>query len=207
MARYGENALKVIEGVKQRIEELSPACRRGSRSCGIRPLGADRARDRHAKRHAPAGVDHRCAVCDAVSDAPAQLGRRRSLLLPLGVLFSFVCMRMLGINSNIMSLGGIAIAIGEMIDAGVVMVENAHKRLERRGGSDADEPMRRAIIIDACKEVGPPLFFSLLIIAVVVPAGVHAGGAGRPAVRTAGLHQDVRDGGRPLCCQSPCCRC
>jgi Cu(I)/Ag(I) efflux system membrane protein CusA/SilA len=75
-------------------------------------------------------------------------------------------MRALGINSNIMSLGGIAIAIGEMIDAGVVMVENAHKRLERRGGHAADDATRRAIIVDACKEVGPPLFFSLLIIAV-----------------------------------------
>ena len=83
------------------------------------------------------------------------------IVLPLGVLFSFICMRALGINSNIMSLGGIAIAIGEMVDAGVVMVENAHKHLERRGARD-----RVTAILDACREVGPALFFSLLIIAV-----------------------------------------
>jgi hypothetical protein len=69
---------------------------------------------------------------------------------------------MLGLNSNIMSLGGIAIAIGAMIDAAIVMIENAHKHLEH-GGERAD---RVQLVIDACREVGPPLFFSLLIITV-----------------------------------------
>jgi len=82
------------------------------------------------------------------------------LLLPLGILFSFIVMFHQGINANIMSLGGIAIAIGTMIDAGIVMVENAHKHLERDGG----ERPRREVLIEAAVEVGPSLFFSLLII-------------------------------------------
>jgi len=83
-------------------------------------------------------------------------------MLPIGVLIAFICMRLLGIASNIMSLGGIAIAIGAMIDAAIVMIENAHKHLERLpSGGD-----RTLAIIEAGKEVGPALFFSLLIITV-----------------------------------------
>ena len=84
------------------------------------------------------------------------------VMLPIGVLIAFLCMHALGINSNIMSLGGIAIAVGAMIDAAIVMIENAHKHLERlpEGGS------RSQAMVDACKEVGPALFFSLLIITV-----------------------------------------
>ena len=166
MARHGENALKVIEGVKQRIEELKPGLPEGVEIVAVydRSELIERAIDTLTDTLLQESIIV-ALVCTLFL-----MHLRSSVvviaLLPLGVLFSFICMRMLGINSNIMSLGGIAIAIGEMIDAGVVMVENAHKRLERRGGSDADEPMRRAIIIDACKEVGPPLFFSLLIIAV-----------------------------------------
>ena len=85
------------------------------------------------------------------------------VMLPVGVLIAFIVMRVLGLNSNIMSLGGIAIAIGAMVDAAIVMIENAHKHLERLepGGSSGLEA-----IIAACKEVGPALFFSLLIITV-----------------------------------------
>ncbi len=166
VARHGENALKVIEGVKQRIEELKPGLPEGVEIVAVydRSELIERAIDTLTDTLLQESIIV-ALVCTLFL-----MHLRSSVvviaLLPLGVLFSFICMRMLGINSNIMSLGGIAIAIGEMIDAGVVMVENAHKRLERRGGSDVGEPMRRAIIIDACKEVGPPLFFSLLIIAV-----------------------------------------
>jgi Cu(I)/Ag(I) efflux system membrane protein CusA/SilA len=83
-------------------------------------------------------------------------------MLPVGILAAFIGMHLLGLNSNIMSLGGIAIAIGAMIDAAIVMVENAHKHLERA----APGTPRRDIIYEACKEVGPALFFSLLIITV-----------------------------------------
>jgi Cu(I)/Ag(I) efflux system membrane protein CusA/SilA len=83
------------------------------------------------------------------------------LTLPLAILLSFVAMRAIGLGSNIMSLGGIAIAIGAMIDAAIIMIENAHKRIEH----EPDKP-RRAVLILAAQEVGRPLFFSLLIITV-----------------------------------------
>jgi Cu(I)/Ag(I) efflux system membrane protein CusA/SilA len=84
------------------------------------------------------------------------------LMLPVGVLIAFVAMQALGIGSNIMSLGGIAIAIGAMIDAAIVMIENAHKHLERAPPGAS----RIQVLVDAAAEVGPSLFFSLLIITV-----------------------------------------
>ncbi|MBC7286384.1 CusA/CzcA family heavy metal efflux RND transporter, partial [Hoeflea sp.] len=88
--------------------------------------------------------------------------------LPLGVLAAFLVMRFQGVNANIMSLGGIAIAIGAMVDAAVVMIENAHKHIERWTEDNPDTVMsaneRWRIVADASKEVGPALFFSLLII-------------------------------------------
>ncbi|WP_425463008.1 efflux RND transporter permease subunit [Luteimonas granuli] len=84
------------------------------------------------------------------------------VMLPVGVLIAVIAMRMLGMNSNIMSLGGIAISIGVMVDAAIVMIENAHKHIERSDGSRS----RTQLIIDACREVGPALFFSLMIITV-----------------------------------------
>jgi len=87
------------------------------------------------------------------------------LMLPVGVLISFISMRLLGMNSNLMSLGGIAIAIGAMIDAAIVMIENAHKHIERLPENHSHSERVEAMIA-ACKEVGPALFFSLLIITV-----------------------------------------
>ena len=84
------------------------------------------------------------------------------ITLPLGVLIAYLCMYLLGLSSNIMSLGGIAIAIGAMVDAAIVMIENAHKHLER---APPDKP-RAEVLIEAAVEVGPALFFSLLIITV-----------------------------------------
>ncbi|MGB7317136.1 MAG: CusA/CzcA family heavy metal efflux RND transporter, partial [Planktotalea sp.] len=84
------------------------------------------------------------------------------IMLPVGILIAFIAMRALGLGSNIMSLGGIAIAIGAMIDAAIVMIENAHKHLER---APPDKP-RVEVMIEAASEVGPALFFSLLIITV-----------------------------------------
>jgi Cu(I)/Ag(I) efflux system membrane protein CusA/SilA len=90
------------------------------------------------------------------------------LTLPLGVLFAFVVMRVQGVNANIMSLGGIAIAIGAMVDAAVVMIENAHKHIERWGhenpGADLPNETRWRLVTDAAAEVGPALFLSLVII-------------------------------------------
>ena len=88
--------------------------------------------------------------------------------LPLGILAAFIVMRYQGVNANIMSLGGIAIAIGAMVDAAVVMIENAHKHLERWGSEHPSEKLqgeaRWQVIGDSAAEVGPALFFSLLII-------------------------------------------
>ena len=98
------------------------------------------------------------------------------LTLPVAVALAFVPMHWLGINSNIMSLGGIAIAIGAMVDAAIVLVENAHKHLETAPpGAD-----RTRVVIDAAKEVGPAIFFSLLIITVAfLPIFALNGQAGR----------------------------
>ena len=98
-------------------------------------------------------------------------------------------------TANIMSLGGFAVAIGAMVDAAVVVVEQTHKKLEQwdaegRPGDYKD------VVISAVKEVGGPSFFALLVIAVVLPAGVHARSAGRPPVQAAGLHQEFRHGDR-----------
>jgi Cu(I)/Ag(I) efflux system membrane protein CusA/SilA len=97
-------------------------------------------------------------------------------VLPLSVLLSFIAIRYLGLTSNIMSLGGIAIAIGELADAAIVLIENAHVRLAAAApGAD-----RKRIIVDACKEVGRPIFFSLLLITVsFLPIFTLAGQAGR----------------------------
>jgi Cu(I)/Ag(I) efflux system membrane protein CusA/SilA len=106
------------------------------------------------------------------------------LTLPLGVLAAFVVMRFQGVNANIMSLGGIAIAIGAMVDAAVVMIENAHKKIERweqdHSGKHLEGEMRWIVITEAAAEVGPALFFSLLIITLsFIPVFTLEGQEGR----------------------------
>ena len=88
-----------------------------------------------------------------------------AISLPIGILSAFIVMKYQGINANIMSLGGIAIAIGAMVDASIVMIENIHKHLEFNNNANIDKSGSRIkIITDACVEVGPPLFYSLIII-------------------------------------------
>src|SRR4029077_1731971 len=91
------------------------------------------------------------------------------ITLPIAIILSFLPMMWLGLTSNIMSLGGIAIAIGAMVDAAIIMVENAHKALEHfrdEHGREPDNGERISTIIGAAKTVGRPLFFSLLVITV-----------------------------------------
>ena len=98
------------------------------------------------------------------------------VVLPLSVLMSFIAIRYLGLSSNIMSLGGIAIAIGELADAVIVLIENAHVRL----AAAPRESDRKQVIVDACKEVGRPIFFSLLLITIsFLPIFTLAGQAGK----------------------------
>ena len=159
--RAGENALAVIERVKARLEEITPALPKGVH---IVPTY-----DRSDLIHRAIAVLREKLVEESVIVslvAVVFLFHLRSalvaiLILPVAVLLAFIPMAYLHITSSIMSLGGIAIAIGAMVDAAIVMVENAHKRLEQAPNADRIET-----IIAAAKEVGRPLFFSLLVIAV-----------------------------------------
>ena len=202
MARFGQNALEVIHNIKRKIAEVSSGLPEG--------VTIETVYDRSDLiERAIANLKTTLleeSLIVALVCVVFLLHVRSALvaiiMLPVGVLIAFIAMRLLGMNSNIMSLGGIAIAIGAMVDAAIVMIENAHKHLERlegnpsrppliRGGAGAPSPdkgqagnphsgcshkgrdgeglgfeARAHAIIDACKEVGPALFFSLLIITV-----------------------------------------
>lgn len=159
--RYGENALEVIDAVKKRIAELDPSLGRGVRVTAAYDRAGliERAIDTLSEKL----VEEMIVV--ALICILFLLHFRSAFVaiftLPVGILMAFIVMKLLGINANIMSLGGIAIAIGVMVDASVVMVENAHKHIER----EPDRP-RQELIIEAAREVGPALFYSLVIITI-----------------------------------------
>ena len=166
MARYGTNALEVIRNLKARIAEIAPGLPEG---VSIVPVYDRSDLIRRAINTLTKTLLEESLIVALV--CVVFLLHVRSalvaiLMLPVGVLIAFIAMKWLGINSNIMSLGGIAIAIGAMIDAAIVMIENAHKHLERLGTEADNAEARAAALIRACKEVGPALFFSLLIITV-----------------------------------------
>jgi len=189
--RFGENALQVIERVKKRLDELR---------AGL-PAGVE----------IHTSYDRSNLILRAISTLKVKLVEEMAVVaiicvvfllhfrsafvaiftLPVGILISFIVMKWLGVNANIMSLGGIAIAIGVMVDASIVMVENLHKHIERdtgpppgglgpddaggrgNGGPYRSTPDRRRttsrqveLVIRAAREVGPALFFSLAIITV-----------------------------------------
>jgi copper/silver efflux system protein len=162
LQRFGMNALDVIESVKKRFAEIATSL---PKSVEIVPVY-----DRSNLIYAAIDTLKRTLLEESVVVALVCivfLLHVRSalvaiLMLPVGVLMAFAAMKFFGIGSNIMSLGGIAIAIGAMVDAAIVMIENAHKHLERAGPGKS----RVAILIEAASEVGPALFFSLLIITV-----------------------------------------
>ncbi|MFZ2853807.1 MAG: efflux RND transporter permease subunit [Rhodocyclaceae bacterium] len=165
MARYGANALEVIHNLKAKIEEIGGGLPEG--------VTVQTVYDRSELIHRAIDTLKRTLLEEALIVALVCivfLMHVRSalvaiLMLPVGVLIAFIAMRSLGMNSNLMSLGGIAIAIGAMIDAAIVMIENAHKHLERLP-EEHTHAERADAMIKACKEVGPALFFSLLIITV-----------------------------------------
>ncbi|MDD2915687.1 MAG: CusA/CzcA family heavy metal efflux RND transporter [Gallionella sp.] len=162
MARFGENALEVIRNIKSKIAEIAPGLPEG---VTIQSVYDRSDLINRAIANLKGTLLEESAIVALV--CIVFLMHVRSALvaivmLPIGVLIAFTAMRALGMNSNIMSLGGIAIAIGAMVDAAIVMIENAHKHLERlKEGESRFEAM-----LEACKEVGPALFFSLLIITV-----------------------------------------
>jgi Cu(I)/Ag(I) efflux system membrane protein CusA/SilA len=165
VVRFGENALAVIERVKEKIEEI-----KGSLPDGVELVPV---------------YDRSELILESIDNLKGKLLEEmvivslvclvflfhfRSALviiitLPIAVLLSLVSMFYIGINSNIMSLGGIAIAIGAMVDAAIIMVENAHKHLEeaRAEGRSGD---RATIIVQAAQEVGRSVFFALLVITI-----------------------------------------
>jgi Cu(I)/Ag(I) efflux system membrane protein CusA/SilA len=167
--RQGMNALNVINGVKQKLREIAPSLppgvqilpgydRSGLINASIRTLQRDLLEE---------------AIIVSVVIIIFLFHFRSALIailaLPIAVLVSFIPMYWLGVTSNIMSLGGIALAIGVLVDASIVMVENGYRHLSERQEKNqalVTEPERRKILIDAAKQVGPALFFSLLIIVV-----------------------------------------
>jgi Cu(I)/Ag(I) efflux system membrane protein CusA/SilA len=162
LQRFGENALAVIRNVKERLAEIAPSLPQG---VTIEPVydRSDliyRAIDTLKRTLAEESVI--VALVCVVFLLHVRSALVAIITLPIGVLIAYLCMYRLGLSSNIMSLGGIAIAIGAMVDAAIVMIENAHKRLERA----AEGKSRTDVIIEAAIEVGPALFFSLLIITV-----------------------------------------
>src|SRR5580700_1606497 len=162
LQRFGANALDVIDNVKKRMGEIA----------GSLPKGVDivAVYDRSTLIRAAIETLRRTLTEESLVVAlvcVVFLLHVRSalvaiLMLPVGVLMAFAAMKGLGLGSNIMSLGGIAIAIGAMVDAAIVMIENAHKHLERAQPGTS----RIQVLIAAASEVGPSLFFSLLIITV-----------------------------------------
>ena len=114
------------------------------------------------------------------------------ITLPLAVLVSFILMRHFNIPSNIMSLSGIAISIGILVDQAIVMVENATHHLTAHFGDEKVTGDTREIVIPACRTVGRPIFFSVMIILLVVHSRVRLDRAGRQDVPSAGLHQELR---------------
>jgi Cu(I)/Ag(I) efflux system membrane protein CusA/SilA len=162
LQRFGVNALDVIRNVKKRFAEIASSL---PKSIEIVPV-YDRSNLINAAIETLKHTLFEESIVVALVCIVFLLHFRSALvailMLPVGVLMAFGAMKLLGVGSNIMSLGGIAIAIGAMIDAAIVMIENAHKHLERAepGRSRVD------ILIDAAAEVGPALFFSLLVITV-----------------------------------------
>jgi len=161
--RHGENAATTIAGVKARLNKL-----RASLPDGVEVVPVyDRSRVIARAVSNLTGTLIEEFVVVALVCVAFLFHLRSSLVaiitLPLGVLVAFIVMRAQGINANIMSLGGIAIAIGAMVDAAIVMIENVHKRMEATRVTDVN---RWEIVSQASQELGPPLFFSLLIITV-----------------------------------------
>src|ERR1700716_726666 len=162
LQRFGQNALDVIDNVKARLADMASALPKG--------VEIIRVYDRSNLIHNAIETLKRTLAEESIVVALVcivfLLHVRSALvaivMLPVGILMAFGTMKLLGLGANIMSLGGIAIAVGAMIDAAIVMIENAHKHLER-----ADPGRSRVdVLIEAASEVGPALFFSLLIITV-----------------------------------------
>jgi Cu(I)/Ag(I) efflux system membrane protein CusA/SilA len=163
--RYGEDAPKVIERIKAKLRAIEPSLPKGVKIVSVYDR-SDLIRESIATANENLIEE---LVVVSVLIIGFLLHLRSALIpiitLPLAVLIAFIPLHFLGLGMNIMSIGGIIVAVGDMVDASIVMVDNAHRRLEEweRGGRVGD---RTRVLIDSAKEVGPPIFASLLVIAV-----------------------------------------
>jgi Cu(I)/Ag(I) efflux system membrane protein CusA/SilA len=167
--RYGENALNVIDGIKQKLEEIKSSLPEGVRIVPTYDRSTLIKNAIHTLREKLIEESIVVALVCIVFLWHVRSALVAIITLPIAIILSFLPMLGLGLTSNIMSLGGIAIAIGAMVDAAIIMVENAHKALEHfrdEHGRDPDGRERADVIIAAAKSVGRPLFFSLLVITV-----------------------------------------
>ena len=160
--RYGENALKTIDNVKRKLEALKAGLPEGVtiKTVYDRSGLIERAVDTLKEKLIEESIVVALITALFLFHFPSALVA--IFTLPVAILVAFIIMYFQGINANIMSLGGIAIAIGAMIDAAIIMIENAHKHLER----DRGKLPHWQIVANASKEVGPALFYSLLVITV-----------------------------------------
>jgi Cu(I)/Ag(I) efflux system membrane protein CusA/SilA len=180
VVRFGENVLDVIERVKAKIErDIAPSLPEGVKIVTTydRSDLIIRSMDTLKEELVKIAVAVSVVCLVFLFHLPSALVV--IVTLPIAIIMSFICMFYLGVTSNIMSLSGIAIAIGTMVDAAIIMVENAHKKLEEweHQGSPGS---RTDVIIEAAKEVGPSLFFALLVITVAfLPVFTLQGQSGR----------------------------
>ncbi|RJQ20807.1 MAG: efflux RND transporter permease subunit [Nitrospiraceae bacterium] len=173
VVRFGENVLNVIERVKEKIKnDIEPSLPKGMKIVTTydRSDLIHRSIDTLKEEIVKLSIAVSAVCIIFLFHLPSALVV--ILTLPIAIIISFICMYYLGVTSNIMSLSGIAIAIGAMVDASIIMVENAHKKLEewehaeRTQSTEHRTQTRTNVIIEAAKEVGPSLFFSLLVITV-----------------------------------------
>lgn len=167
--RYGENALNVIDGVKKKLKEIESSLPEGVHVVTTYDRSDLIKRSISTLREKLIEESIVVALVCVVFLWHVRSALVAIVTLPIAILLSFVPMYWIGLTSNIMSLGGIAIAIGAMVDAAIIMVENAHKHLEHfrdEHGREPDARERFDTIIAAAKSVGRPLFFSLLVITV-----------------------------------------
>jgi len=162
LQRDGQNALHVIESVKQKLAEIAPSLPKGVTVEAVYDRSDLIHRAIETLKHTLTEESIIVALVCVVFLLHVRSALVAILMLPVGVLIAIGLLHILGFSSNIMSLGGIAIALGAMVDAAIVMIENAHKHLERA----APGTNRAKILTDAALEVGPALFFSLAVITV-----------------------------------------
>jgi len=162
--RYGENALNVIKNVKKKIEQIKPSLPEGVKIVTTYDRSGLIQKAISTLRHTLLEEGIIVSIIIIIFLLHFRSALVPIITLPIAVLIAFIPMYYMKLNSNIMSLGGIAIAIGAMVDASIVILENVHKKLEKLKPQNPGE--RLNAMIDAMKEVGRPIFFSLLVITV-----------------------------------------